>query len=60
MEFQELLVKIASELDRHAIPYMVIGGQAVLLYIKWLKDFGNILSKPLIETFESIISDLTQ
>ena len=32
MEFQELLVKVASELDKQSIPYMVIGGQAVLLH----------------------------
>jgi predicted nucleotidyltransferase len=30
--FQKLLKKIANELDAHNIPYMVIGGQAVLLY----------------------------
>ncbi|MFA5162057.1 MAG: hypothetical protein WC421_07400 [Elusimicrobiales bacterium] len=30
--FQELLAKIAAELDARGIPYMVIGGQAVLLY----------------------------
>ena len=30
--FQKLLKKIGPSLDRHHIPYMVIGGQAVLLY----------------------------
>ncbi len=30
--FQRLLTKIARELNKHRIPYMVIGGQAVLLY----------------------------
>ena len=30
--FQKLLKKIANELSAHNIPYMVIGGQAVLLY----------------------------
>ena len=30
--FQKLLKKIAYELNRLGIPYMVIGGQAVLLY----------------------------
>lgn len=30
--FQELLTRIASELKASRIPYMVIGGQAVLLY----------------------------
>lgn len=29
--FQELLSKIATALNNHQIPYMVIGGQAVLL-----------------------------
>ena len=30
--FNQLLNKIAKELEKHKIPYMVIGGQAVLLY----------------------------
>lgn len=30
--FEELLVKLALALDEHNIPYMIIGGQAVLLY----------------------------
>jgi hypothetical protein len=30
--FDELLATIARRLDEHGIPYMVIGGQAVLLY----------------------------
>lgn len=30
--FKELLKKISLTLDKNAIPYMVIGGQAVLLY----------------------------
>jgi uncharacterized NAD-dependent epimerase/dehydratase family protein len=30
--FQRLLKKIAASLDKNRIPYMVIGGQAVLLY----------------------------
>jgi hypothetical protein len=30
--FQELLIKVATELSNCQIPYMVIGGQAVLLY----------------------------
>lgn len=30
--FKKLLKKIANELNTHNIPYMVIGGQAVLLY----------------------------
>lgn len=30
--FQRLLKKIAASLDKQRIPYMVIGGQAVLLY----------------------------
>lgn len=30
--FQQLVEKIASALDDHGVPYMVIGGQAVLLY----------------------------
>ena len=30
--FEELLGKIGRELDSRGIPYMIIGGQAVLLY----------------------------
>lgn len=30
--FEEILVKIAKNLDKKQIPYMLIGGQAVLLY----------------------------
>lgn len=30
--FEELLAKLGMALDEHNIPYMVIGGQAVLLY----------------------------
>lgn len=30
--FEKLIAKTASALDKHKIPYMVIGGQAVLLY----------------------------
>lgn len=30
--FEQLLKKIAQALDKGGIPYMIIGGQAVLLY----------------------------
>ncbi len=30
--FEEILARVAAGLDRHRIPYMIIGGQAVLLY----------------------------
>ena len=30
--FQKLITKIAKRLNKHRIPYMIIGGQAVLLY----------------------------
>ena len=30
--FEKLIVKVASSLKKHGIPYMIIGGQAVLLY----------------------------
>lgn len=30
--FEEILSRIATSLKNHAIPYMIIGGQAVLLY----------------------------
>jgi len=59
--FKKLLKKIANELNTHHIPYMVIGGQAVLLYgeprltkdiditlgigIDGLKDINSIIQK---------------
>jgi predicted nucleotidyltransferase len=59
--FKKLLKKIANELNTHNIPYMVIGGQAVLLYgeprltkdidialgigIDGLKDINSIIQK---------------
>jgi hypothetical protein len=30
--FEEILAKLALALDKHSIPYIIIGGQAVLLY----------------------------
>ena len=30
--FEDLLIRIAESLDRRGLPYMIIGGQAVLLY----------------------------
>jgi hypothetical protein len=30
--FEKLLSKIGRCLDKHSLPYMIIGGQAVLLY----------------------------
>ena len=30
--FEELLSRISASLNKHSIPYMIIGGQAVLLY----------------------------
>jgi len=30
--FEDILIKLAKELDSKSIPYMIIGGQAVLLY----------------------------
>ena len=30
--FEELLSRLGNALDRHSVPYMIIGGQAVLLY----------------------------
>jgi len=52
--FRKLLKKIANELNTHNIPYMVIGGQAVLLYgeprltnigIDGLKEVNSIIQK---------------
>jgi predicted nucleotidyltransferase len=30
--FEKLLIRVTKELDKNSIPYMIIGGQAVLLY----------------------------
>lgn len=30
--FLELLIRLAESLDKWGLPYMIIGGQAVLLY----------------------------
>ncbi|MBI4745658.1 MAG: hypothetical protein HY786_03715, partial [Deltaproteobacteria bacterium] len=30
--FEEILARIGAALDKYNIPYMIIGGQAVLLY----------------------------
>jgi predicted nucleotidyltransferase len=30
--FEEIIVKVGSALNKHGLPYMIIGGQAVLLY----------------------------
>jgi hypothetical protein len=30
--FQKLIVATAEELEKHKIPYMIIGGHAVILY----------------------------
>jgi hypothetical protein len=30
--FEDLIVRIAQELEESGLPYMIIGGQAVLLY----------------------------
>jgi hypothetical protein len=42
--FQELLRKVSRELKRAYIPYMVIGGQAVLLYgePRLTRDIGGL------------------
>jgi len=32
MELEKLIIKIAKILDKYEIPYMIIGGQAVLIY----------------------------
>ena len=38
--FEALIAKIAEELGRAGLPYMIIGGQAVLLYgtVRMTKD----------------------
>jgi predicted nucleotidyltransferase len=55
--FEELLKRTASELDSQGIPYMIIGGQAVLLYgePRLTKDIDITLGMGL-EQAEKIIS----
>jgi hypothetical protein len=48
--FEELLIRIAKALDNNYIPYMIVGGQAVLLYgeprlTKDMEDAKSIMIK---------------
>jgi hypothetical protein len=48
--FEELLIRIAKALDNNYIPYMIVGGQAVLLYgeprlTKDIEDAKSIMIK---------------
>jgi hypothetical protein len=71
--FEEILSKIGAILKRHNIPYMIIGGQAVLLYGEprlknpdidtqyirsWLKEFDSSSEKKdFLNTFEDVLKD---
>ncbi|MBA3063361.1 MAG: hypothetical protein FP833_10490 [Atribacteria sp.] len=61
--FQKLLKKISDELNTHNIPYMVIGGQAVLhydaKYIKrWLQEFDKSLNEKFLKVFQRIVKEI--
>ena len=65
--FDKLLSKIGECLSNHDLPYMIIGGQAVLLYgeprltrdidiRKWLREFDNASAKKeFLQNFEEIL-----
>ncbi len=61
--FRKLLTKIANELDKHHISYMVIGGQAVLLYgePRLTKDIDITLDMEVegFERMKDVIGNLT-
>ena len=53
-----LLVYLAKALDEAGIPYMVIGGQAVLTYIRArLQAFEATLSQPLVAPFDQLLQE---
>jgi hypothetical protein len=58
--FEQLLESVARGLERLRIPYMLIGGQAVLLafdveYIHhWLREFDRSLCENSLERFEDL------
>ncbi|MCK4251370.1 hypothetical protein KAX97_07970 [candidate division WOR-3 bacterium] len=58
--FQNLLKKIARSLEKTSIPYMVIGGQAVLLYgePRLTKGFDRSLNENFLEVFKKIKKDI--
>jgi len=60
--FKKLLKKIANELNIHNIPYMVIGGQAVLLYVepRLTKDIDITLGIGIdgIKVFQKIVKEV--
>jgi hypothetical protein len=39
-DFEALIAAVARELEAHDIPFMLIGGQAVLL--RWAEEFAGI------------------
>ncbi len=55
---EELLHRIAAALDQHALPYMIIGGQAVLLYgePRLTKDIDIILGAGLERLSDILLS----
>ena len=65
--FKQPLEALAQNLDGRGIPYMVVGGQAVLLYCeprltrdilpylrRWLNEFQESLGRPFTEDFERL------
>ena len=53
---KNLLSRLAQALDEAEIPYMIVGGQAVLGYIRdWLRQFDETLGGEYVERFERLL-----
>lgn len=56
--FQKVLARVPRQLEAPVLPYMVIGGQAVLLYGEpfenGLTAFGRTLGRDLVAIFSSL------
>jgi hypothetical protein len=57
--FEELLARLGSALDKHSIPYMIIGGQAVLLYgePRLTRDIDTVYIRRWLEQFDLLSED---
>ena len=49
--YQALLVRLGKALDSAGIPYMLIGGQAVLL---WLGSYRDVVHRGLLDQFRDL------
>lgn len=56
--FEEILSRIGECLNRYNLPYMIIGGQAVLYIREWLKEFdASSDQKIFLKTFEELLKE---